>query len=287
MKELNSFNDQIIMPNIFKFPRKIVLTVLLSAFLTSFVIAETQIGMVNVTAAVLGEKPIVNLITPTIGINTGAVVLTKIVGRNFDNVYGVSLDDASSTVLAGTITLTDACDSNGDNCGGGGSYQKITGLSVPAEINPGVYNVLVTTPLGTNLLSDVKFTVTAAAATTNPSINDVQPSYISMMANLPNPGDIVNVSFAISDSDTNAVEFDTDSNILLVTNVSTGNYSPANRTTTAATSTGGEVVSFDVSAISSPEGYGTLDIRVGDGGTLPPSGNTSFKEVNIFIEPSW
>ena len=253
-------------------------------FLISFslVLAETQILTTAVSATVLGEKPIVNLVAPVTGVNDGATVMTKIVGRNFDNAYGVSLDDASSTVLAGTITLTNDCDANGDNCGGGGSYQKITGLSVPAEVSPGVYNVLVTSPLGTNLLSDTKFTVTAPAPTATPSITDVSPSYVSVMANL---ADVVTVNFTIKDSDSAAVNFDGDSNVL-VTGATVDTHLPVSQQTTTATAADGETVSFVFHSNSAGEEYGSLDIRVGDGGS-PAAGNTSVKTLNVFVEPSW
>ena len=252
-------------------------------FCTQGVMAVTQVNTANVTATVLGEKPIVNLVAPITGVNDGVVLLTKIVGRNFDNAYGVSLDDSTSTVLSGIINLESNCDSNGDNCGGGGSYQKITGLSVPAGVNPGVYNVLVTTALGTNLFSDVKFTVTAPLPTATPSITDVRPSYIAAMANL---ADVVTVSFTIKDSDSAAVWFDGDSNISIGT-VSVDNYSPIGQVTTQASVTGGERVSFDFNSNSAGEVYGKLDIRVGDGGS-PSVGETDFtKVIDIFIEPSW
>lgn len=261
---------------------KFLLIVSVFALCVANVIAATQINTVNVTATVLGEKPIVNLVAPASGTNTGAVVLTKIVGRNFDNAYGVSLDDPSSTVLAGSISLTSDCDANGDNCGGGGSYQLITGLSVPADVAPGVYNVLVTTALGTNLFSDVKYTVTAPVATATPSITNVKPSYISVMANL---ADVVTVGFTVKDSDSAAVNFDADSNILIA-GATVNNYQPVSQQTSAANVPDGEQVSFDFNSNSAGEEYGTLDIRVGDGGS-PTTGNTDFKVIDIFVEPSW
>jgi len=267
----------------YKFYSKIVIFIFLFNLFTFEVNADTQVGTVNVTAVVLGEKPIVNSFAPTAGTNTGAITLTKIVGRNFDNVYGVSLDDANSTVLAGTITLNTGCDFNGDNCESGGSYQSITGLSVPSGVIPGVYNVLVTTPLGTNLLSDTKYTVDSAVATVKPSINNIQPGYISVMANL---ADTVTINFTIKDSDSAAVEFDTDSNIS-IGGVTTSGYFPSSQTTNAANFVDGETVSFVFNSNSVAETYGTLDIRVGDGGSGAASGNTNFKVVDIFVEPSW
>ncbi len=276
------FNTQITMQKITKFYCQSALALFLFVVCFSYVFAETQVNIANVTATVLGEKPIVNLIAPTSGTNTGATILTKIVGRNFDNSYGVSLDDRSSTVLVGTITVTDDCDSNGDNWGGGGSYQLITGLSVPAGVRPGVYNVLVTTALGTNLLSDVKFTVTAPVATATPSITNVSPSYVSVMASLV---DTVTVDFTIKDSDTAIVDFDGDSNVL-ITGATVDTHSPVSQETSTATAADGENVSFVFHSNSAGEEYGTLDIRVGDGGS-PTTGNTDVKTVDVFVEPSW
>lgn len=269
-------------PKITKFSVNAILVCFLFLCVFTYALAETQVWTANVSATVLGEKPIVNLIAPTTGVNDGAVLLTKIVGRNFDNAYGVSLDDASSTVLTGVMTLTNDCDANGDNCGGGGSYQKITGLSVPTEVNPGVYNVLVTTPLGTNLLSDTKYTVTAPAPTATPSITDVSPSYVAVMANL---ADVVTVNFTIKDSDSAAVDFDGDSNVL-VTGATVDTHLPVSQQTTTATAADGETVSFVFHSNSAGEEYGSLDIRVGDGGSST-TGNTSVKTLNVFVEPSW
>lgn len=259
-----------------------IVFVLFFVFCATSVIAATQVNTANVTATVLGEKPIINLVTPTSGLNSGAVSITKIVGRNFDNAYGVSLDDSSSTVLLGTITRTDNCDSDGENCGGSGSYQKITGLSVPTGVNPGVYNVLVTTHLGTNLLSDVKFTVTEPVATATPSITNVKPSYISVMANLL---DTVTVSFTIKDSDSNVVSFSGNENVL-ISGATVDTHLPISQQTLTASATDGEQVSFVFNSNSAAEEYGELEIRVGDGGSTI-TGNTNVKVVNVFVEPSW
>lgn len=257
---------------------------LCSTFISTKVIAEdsTQIGTATVTAAVLGSKPIVTLVAPTSATNSGSVVITKIVGHNFTGAYGVALDDLASTVLSGTITITDDCDSAGDNCGGGGIYQKITGLSIPAGVNSGVYNVLVTTAAGTNLLSDTKITVNAAAPSATPSITNIAPSYVSAMADL---NDMVTLNFTIKDSDSANVNFDGDSNVL-VAGASVDNHLPVSQQTSGANGVDGETVSFRFNSNSVAEQFGTLDIRVGDGGS-PAAGNTDTATVNVFIEPSW
>ena len=96
--------------------------------------------------------PIVATITPSSGKNTQATPVT-ITGQNFTGVIAVRLDDTSATLLTGTISV-----------GGGGT--QITGLSVPQGVTGGEYNVIVTTPQGSNSSSAQLFTVTALPVVT-------------------------------------------------------------------------------------------------------------------------
>ena len=279
---------------------KKVLSILMAITLVLFQVSVeaadlTNTGTVTIGATVLGDKPQVNSFTPTTGTNDGATAVTQIIGRNFGtisaDVLGVFLDDNLSTSLTGTVTLATNCDIDGSNCGSGSGYSKITGLSVPAGVVAGTYNILVTTGSGTNMVSDSKFTVTeVTVAGSAPTLQGLSPTVVSLMEGL---NDSVNMTITVLDRDSAVVDFDV-ANISIGT-VSASSGSPA--TTTNAIpietpsigddGTHGESLSFTMSSTAGTSaGVGTMDLRVGDGGSST-TGNTATQTVNIFIEPGW
>lgn len=140
---------------------------------------QSQVGNVVVSASVIGIKPIVNSFSPSTGVANATTAITQIVGRNFTGASIVTLDDANSTVLTGTITVETGCRSTGADCGNAGGhnegYERITGLTVPAGLAPGGYNILVTGSTGTNTTSDSLFVVSAPTASTAAAIVSVDP----------------------------------------------------------------------------------------------------------------
>jgi len=76
----------------------------------------------------------------------GISVPLTITGKNLSGASQVSLSDG--TVLTGTLSGTDT---------------QITGVSVPATAAPGTHDVRVTTLFGTNITSEVQFTVLGSA----------------------------------------------------------------------------------------------------------------------------
>lgn len=250
---------------------------------SSVAIAQsTSVGTIAVSATVLGSKPVVTSFTPTTGAHDATTSITKIVGYNFGtlaaHVYGVFLDDAAGTLLTGTLTLQTGCDIAGSNCGTGGQYSLITGLSVPTGVKAGIYNILVTTSAGTNIVSSSKFTVTAASATATPAITDVAPTIVSLMENLP---DSVTMAATVADSDTAAVNFDVTG--ITVAGITASAGSP--QASTSANAAGGQALSFVVGGNATAQ-VGSMTLRVGDGGSST-TGNTSTRDVSIFIEPGW
>lgn len=242
-------------------------------------------GTAIVTATVLGQKPQVNSVSPATGANSG-VTAVEITGRNFgsniSNIYGVSLDDTmASALIAVAPALAANCDL-GDtfaSCSGTGSYQILEGYSIPASRKPGIYNVLVTTASGTNMISDVKFTVTQGAATGTPTLSNLTPSFISFMEGI---SETFSMSVTTADSDTDTVNFE-------ITNVPTTQVqilSGASQTVTGASAASGKAVSYSVEGqASSLEGSYSLTLNVDDDNGLFPFDNSL--AVNVFIDPSW
>ena len=247
--------------------------------------ADTQVSNIVVFADVVGTKPVVRIFSPTTGTNDSPTVMNKIVGLNFGSVagdiLGVFLDDPAGTSLTGTAVLHHNCDINGDDCDDADSdiYQSITGLSIPAGVSPGIYNILVTTAAGTNLISNSKFTVTTEPPGVVPNIINVSPSIVSLMEAIP---ESVNFLADVVDSDSANTYFD-------VTNITEGGVSssaegsPINIIMIANAGTANFTVSGDASTVA---GVGSMTFRVGDGGT-PTTGNTNTKLIAIFIDPSW
>lgn len=183
------------------FIKKIVSSVSLVALVAVFGVNDAQAinsaGNLQVSAQVIGQKPVVQSIAPDSAVNTGAQAVV-ITGYNFEDVpyIYVSFDDDNSTMLTGVaVTDTDPDSVDGDP-------EEIT-ATVPAGITPGIYNVYVTTEHGTNI-SGVKFTVTAPNPANIPTIVGVTPT-----------GPIVTVStgsstqtFSVTSSDLNDPSLD-------------------------------------------------------------------------------
>lgn len=168
---------------------------------------------VNVNATVLGIKPLVYDLSPTTGDNGVTTGITAIVGRNFTGAYAITLDDESSTSLTGTIAVVDSTDNvaTDPTVGGGGTFQKITGMTVPSGVVPGTYNILVTTSNGTNIVSDTKFVVTGSLPAEDatigslPTSTDVVISTASSVALTLNDGDSDPVYWHITNFPTNTI----------------------------------------------------------------------------------
>ena len=123
---------------------------------------KNSVGNVQIIATVVGTKPLVTSFNPTAAVTTATTPIT-ITGDNFTGATLVTLDDPKSTVLTGTLTVI-------------GGSTSITGLSIPAGVSAGNYNILVTTPSGTNITSTSKFTVTLPAPTGSPKISSITPN---------------------------------------------------------------------------------------------------------------
>ena len=92
------------------------------------------------------DIPIVQTVTPSQGPDNQATSVV-VTGQNFTGATEVELNTLpAATQLTGTISVD-----------GGGT--QITGVSVPSGVLPGVYDLIVTTPAGTNTSSAQEFTV--------------------------------------------------------------------------------------------------------------------------------
>lgn len=182
----------------------LVTTVSLGLTVLADAATQTSVSNVNVTASILGSKPLVYNLSPTSGANSGATAITAVVGRNFTGATIVTLDDANSTVLATNPTVVSSTDNDATVAGVGasGTYQKITGLSIPSGLTPGLYNILVTTSSGTNIASDVRFTVSAPVATGAPNIVSVDPNPV-----ITEVSTTANVSLTATDSNTTPINY--------------------------------------------------------------------------------
>lgn len=267
------------------FASGIILSLALFLAISSQAATETRYGNAVVFADVIGSKPVVRLFDPTNGLNGSDTLLNKIVGLNFGSteadILGVFLDDDPvNTSLIGTPTLHHNCDITGNDCDDGDSdiYQSITGLSVPSGVAPGIYNILVTTAAGTNIVSNYKFTVTLEASGTTPTFIRVAPGLVSLV---PGVANTINMKADITDASPGAiVHFD-------VAPISTpGVSSSAEGSPIVLTMLGGSgTAAFTVSGDSSTGmGVSKVTLRAGDGGS-PTTGNTATKEVDIVILP--
>lgn len=111
--------------------------------------------------------PTVTNVAPSSGMDNVATAVT-ITGMEFVSVSAVGLDDPATTALTAVTTVNDT---------------TIT-ASVPQGITPGLYNVRVTTPAGTNLTSAVQYQV-ISSATPPPTVTLITPSTGSNVAATP------------------------------------------------------------------------------------------------------
>ncbi|MCZ6689070.1 MAG: beta-propeller fold lactonase family protein [Planctomycetota bacterium] len=180
----------------------------------------------------VSSAPTVTDIVPPSGLDNVATPVA-ITGTNFTGATGVALDDPATTALTGVSV---------------GSGTAIT-ASVPAGITPGVYNVRVTTPDGTNSTSAVPYRVIDSTIPA-PTAIAITPS-IGSNAN-PTPVTIDGTNF--------------------IGTVTARLDDPA---TTALT--GVTVMSTALITATAPTGItaGTWEVRVtADGGTSPVAGVT-------------
>lgn len=243
--------------------------------------ATTSIGTTQVSATVLGTKPVVVTLSPTSGANNVATPLTQIVGQNFGAnaaaIVAVTLDDVSGTVLTGTAALQSGCDADGTNCGGSGTYQRITGLSVPSGVAAGTYNVLVTTAQGTNLVSSQKFTSTVPVASPVPSVFSPSPSAVFLIEGVP---DSFSLSVSVQDGDSDSVNMTSSSNVTGVS--ATPGVTPTALTGLSSATNNTKRFTYSVSANgSSPAGSGRLTLTANDGV------NQGSRNIDIVVTPDW
>jgi len=153
------------------FLKKILSTISLCALVMVFsvgdVSAATSVGNLNLSAKVVGLKPVVTNVNPSAVFNNVTPTIT-ITGYNFTGALYVTLDDENSSMLTGVIIDTD---------------NQIR-ADMPLGVAPGIYNVHVTTANGTNLTSDVKLTVNAPAAAANATIVSTTPAGPIVIAGL-------------------------------------------------------------------------------------------------------
>ncbi len=166
---------------------------------TTEALTLTEQGNIQVSASVIGLKPVVYLFDPTEGDNSADRSVDIIVGRNFTNAGIVTLNPGV-ILLTGTIVVHTGC-TNLDatttaDCNNGGSYDKITGLSIPSGTTPGVYDILVTTPNGTNNSSDTKYTVLAPTPTSDATIISISESPFRIIS-----GQTKSITLEASDDD--------------------------------------------------------------------------------------
>jgi YVTN family beta-propeller protein len=187
--------------------------------------------------------PTVTDVSPSSGMDNVSTPVT-VTGTNFVSVSGVALDDPGVTPL-GTLNVVDDT--------------TLTAV-VPSGITPGLYNVQVTNPVGTNLTSAVQFQVTSSA-TPPPTVTAITPT---------------------SGSDATATPVTIDGTNFIGT-VTARLDDPG---TTAMT--GVVVVSPTQITAEVPAGIalGTWEVRVtADGGTSPVAGVT-FDVVSLYTGPA-
>lgn len=109
------------------------------------------------------STPTVSNVIPNTGLETSTTAV-EIQGTGFVGAFKVRLNDAAQTQLTGAMTVQNTFLPN-----------QITGLSVPAGVPIGAWDVIVHAAGGTNTVSGVKFTVTAAA-TAIPVVTGIDPS---------------------------------------------------------------------------------------------------------------
>lgn len=267
----------------------LAITLALALLVAPLAIAQTQnrVGTVQVSATVLGQRPLVydfydqaTASEATAGnrtlINDVVTPLTAIIGRNFTGALVVTLDDVNSTPLTDTNggTLADNIATSCDNdkttavCGTG-TYDKLTNLSIPANVKPGRYSVLVTTAVGTNIASDVSLTVSPPTAGANASIIDVSP----------NPA-IAEVSqainFTLTDSHTNA------GTTYYEITQNGGTWDAATGSITMTNQRGTAYLTYTAGAVA---GVYTNTFAVDD--TNAPFAGDDSQTVDFYVQPVW
>ena len=220
----------------------------------------------NILAIFLGNKPIVTSFAPTSGQNDQVTSLSKIIGHNFTGTTIVSLDDSSSTTLNGSWTISTGCDENGENCGGSGYYDKITGLSIPSGIIEGNYNLLVTTSQGTNSNSEINFSVTSPPASSAAQITSISPNPL-----ITSPNSLSSINLNVQDNDSSSIYWEVTS--------SGGSYDNSNGNITLNNNEGGVVLNFTAGSSS---GAYVNTFKIDDDGEVSID-NDDFIDLNIYV----
>lgn len=241
------------------------------AVLSPIIWAASSMQNLIISGEVIGNKPVVYSFSPTTGSNDVPTPITAIVGRNFTSAFVVTLDDPGSTAMTGTLTVSTSCDNNPANviCGSG-TYDKITGLSVPAGIIAGDYNVLVTGPTGTNIGSDIPFAVTNPPPGPNARIDSINPDpiVIEVLASQ-------DVTMEVSDSNSPTVAYSAEEN--------GGTWDVPTGLIAMVTTTETQTLEFTAGAIPSP--YANI-FRVDDDGETIVDNDDS-QSVDFYVQPIW
>lgn len=255
---------------------KIISTLSLALLLSTVSLQTVQadntpkVDIVVISAEVLGNKPLVNNFNPTSAQNDGATAITAIVGHNFTGTTLVSLDDPSSTTLSGAITLNTGCDSDPTSavCGVNAGYDKITGLSIPANVAPGIYNILVTNAQGTNIASDVKLTVSAPPAGADTQIDSIDPSPVFVTV-----GGNRSLDINLSDTDSATTYFN-------ISTTNGGTFAPNQDSVAMAASTGTGTTTFTAGGAV---GYFVNTFQAGDTAVGGPYDDS--KNIAFYVQP--
>ena len=143
-------------------------------------------------------------------------------------------------------------------------------MSVPSGITPGTYNMFATTSSGTNLISDVKFTVSAPAASADTAITDVTPDPVILTASTSQT-----VSISVSDNNSGTVYYH-------VTSLG-GSWNADTGSIAMSSSEGTATPQFTASTVAGPF-YNT--VKVDDTNSLPGTFDNS-QTLLIYVQPSF